>query len=513
MKIYRDLYKDSVSLMQLSAGFAQRDGVERASIVMATETNLRQLEDAGFDPVDGATPNDLIVALIADDTVIDDLFEQADSALKARPAANGGDGPQPLPPSSFEMAIEGQPDANMAVVSVPGPFAAAEAIKALRLGLNVMLFSDNVPPAQELEVKKLARERGLLVMGPDCGTAIINGVPLGFANVVNRGKIGIVAASGTGLQEVSCRISNAGAGISQAIGTGGHDLAAEIGGLSMLTGIEMLIADPQTEVIVLVSKPPSAEVAKGILGAACAGGKPVVVHFLGADAAELKGHNVIVAESLAEAGEKAVAVLRGDAPEPLCLDDLPQAAMRAAERLVPQAQYLRGVFCGGTFCAESQLFALRAGLKVHSNVPVRGAEALNDIWISEGHSIVDLGDDDFTRGRAHPMIDPTLRDERIVSDGTDPLTGVIQFDVVLGYGASMEPIEGLLEALRRVKEARSAPPVFVAHVCGTDLDPQSRHEITAQLQAEGVIAATSNAQASVWASAIAVQCQTAMASA
>src|SRR5580704_9603583 len=97
-----------------------------------------------------------------------------------------------------------------------------------------MIFSDNVPIAEEASLKHEARERGLMVMGPDCGTAIIGGVPLAFANAVPRGDIGIIGASGTGIQEVSTLIARAGRGVRHAIGTGGRDMHAEVGGLTTL---------------------------------------------------------------------------------------------------------------------------------------------------------------------------------------------------------------------------------------------------------------------------------------
>src|SRR4030095_10708603 len=141
-----------------------------------------------------------------------------------------------LPLSSIALGLERAEDADIALISVPGDYAAAEALKALAQGLNVMLFFDNVAIADERAIKLYARARTLLVMGPDCGTAIVNGVPLGFANVVRRGDIGLVAASGTGLQEVTCRIHNLGGGISQAIGTGGRDLKDAGGGMPVLQG-------------------------------------------------------------------------------------------------------------------------------------------------------------------------------------------------------------------------------------------------------------------------------------
>jgi FdrA protein len=225
----------------------------------------------------------------------------AEERLNSKPEESSGDGVRPSPLASLEMAVEQQAALNLALISVLGDYAAAEAIKALRPGLSVMLFSDNVSLAHEREIKTLAREKNLLVMGPDCGTAIINGMPLGFANVVRRGAIGVVAASGTGLQEVTCCIDQLGAGISQALGTGGHDLHESIGGISMLYGLDALSADPDTRVIVLISKPPAPAVAEKILARARAAGKPVVVNFLGARPEDMNVPGITPAYTLADA--------------------------------------------------------------------------------------------------------------------------------------------------------------------------------------------------------------------
>src|SRR6202011_5739561 len=284
--VVRNLYRDSVSLMQLSAGLAKLPGVAQASAVMASPANLALLREAElFTGTIEAGANDLIIVVAgAGEREIAQALQAAQRALDAQPAAASAAAAGAMAPRSLAMAMTQVPDANLALISTPGAYAAAEAEKALRLGLHVMLFSDNVSLRDEAALKRLARRRGLLLMGPDCGTAIINGVPLAFANVVRRGDIGCVAASGTGLQQVTCLVHRLGAGISQAIGTGGHDLAAEVGGISMLQGIDALAGAAGPKVIVLISKPPSASVAERVLAAASRAGKPVVVNFLGVDA-------------------------------------------------------------------------------------------------------------------------------------------------------------------------------------------------------------------------------------
>jgi FdrA protein len=507
-KIFKNLYRDSVSLMQISARICKLDGIERAAVLMGTETNREQLADAGFGSDIDAGPNDLIVAVRGNDDVCIRALEEATEQLSARvdSSADGVVRKQAL--TSLQMAAEQSSEANMALISVPGDYAAAEAIKALRLGMHVMLFSDNVSLAQERSIKMLARDNDLIVMGPDCGTAIVNGLPLGFANVVRRGAVGLVAASGTGLQEVTCRIHQLGEGVSQALGTGGHDLHEEIGGISMLYGLDALIADKDTRVIVLVSKPPAPSVAKQILARARAAGKPVVIHFLGAQPADIEGQGVVAAPTLADAGNVAVALLRGDAvpASEAVLGVAEQDMLDAhAAKLPARRRFVRGVFAGGTFCYESQLLCQKQGIRGSSNTPVKGNESLTDVWTSIGHTVVDLGDDVFTRGRPHPMIDPTLRNERIVAELQQPETAVVLFDVVLGYGAADAPATELAALLRETlsPDDGTGSPLLIAHVCGTDADPQDREAQISALRNAGVLVAGCNAQAASWAAYVA----------
>ncbi len=498
-RIYKNLYKDSVSLMTVSAAAMSVVGVEQASVVMGSPTNVDNLADSGlgtFDP----SPNDLIVAVAGGDDACEEALEQVDHLLQSSGGGGSGEAVAEQPPSSIQMAVQRDPGINFALVSVPGDYAAAEAMKALRLGMDVMIFSDNVPLDQELAIKQYADSVGLMVMGPDCGTTIVNGLPLGFANTVRRGSIGVVGASGTGTQEVTVRVHQLGGGISQALGTGGHDLSAQIGGISMLHGLEALNDDPGTDVIVLVSKPPAAEVAEKILGRAAAIEKPVVVAFLGARPDVVQRPGIVAAGSLAQAADLAVQVANGEAahPEPIVIDERSQSALReAAMRMAPSQRFVRGVYSGGTFCYEAQLVCQEAGIASSSNTPTRGNSGLSDIKVSTGNTIIDMGDDDFTQGRPHPMIDPTLRDARVMDEARDPTTAVVLFDVVLGYGSADDPIGTLLPVIASAREGRRV--VFIAHVCGTDLDHQDRDKVIAGLTSAGVMVAGSNAEAATWA--------------
>jgi succinyl-CoA synthetase alpha subunit len=393
------------------------------------------------------------------------------------------------------MGLENMVGANLALISTPGEYAAAEALKALSLGLNVMLFSDKVELKDEIALKRFARDHDLIVMGPDCGTAIINGIPLAFANVVRRGEIGVVAASGTGLQQVTCLIDRWGKGISQAIGTGGHDLHKEVGGISMLQGLKALADDRSTSVIVLISKPPSPEVAERVLEAAAGTGKPVVVNFLGVAPEGIRRPNLFAAETLEDAAVAAVALADGKRPD----ETRPKRPFFSMPpRLAPGQRYVRGLYSGGTFCYEASLMLKKDFGQVYSNTSVDPEDRLDDVWTSQGHAVIDLGDDLFTRGRPHPMIDHRLRNERILKEARDPEVAVILCDVVLGYGSHPDPANEMAPVIHKAIDSAGKAGrhlVVVGFVCGTSSDPQNLSKQEAALREAGVILAESNAQA------------------
>ncbi len=505
LKIVHNTYRDSVTLMQLSAKIAALKGVHQASIVMATEGNLALLREAGLLEGEVAvSPSDMLVVLRAEnDAAASAALAESERLLAGGdgPAA-GRRGPQEISPRSIQMALAAQPESNLALISTPGEYAAAEALKALRLGLHVMLFSDNVALEDEVLLKREAERRGLLLMGPDCGTAIVGGVPLGFANAVRRGPIGVIGASGTGLQQVTSLIDQAGLGVSHAFGTGGRDLKAEVGGATMLRALDELAADPETRVIVLISKPPAREVAEKVLARARASGKPVIACFLGADAATIEGDGVQAAPTLEDAAVMALAAARG-MPFAGTTHRLPE---HDVSRLKPEQRFVRGLYSGGTFCYEASLLLSQALDDVHSNTPVGSAAELDDVWKSKGHTLVDLGDDEFTRGRPHPMIDHRLRNERMVREAADAEVAVILLDVVLGYGAHPDPAAEMRPAIRAAREAAQRNKrelAFVGFVCGTEGDPQGLARQVAALREAGVILAVSNAQAVRTAAAIA----------
>jgi FdrA protein len=493
-RVFPNSYRDSVELMQIAAELESLAGIDRAGLVMATPANREVLAAAGLlsEATASAGPNDLVVAVASDDeSAATHALERAAERL----AGPGTEGPSETTHTDARTLAEGvaESGANLALISTPGTYATAEALKALKRGLNVFLFSDNVSVEDEIELKTMARARGLLVMGPDCGTAILDGVPLGFANAVRRGTIGLVGASGTGLQQVSCLIDRYGAGVSQAIGVGGRDLDERVGGTMMLAALERLGGDPGTELIVLISKPPSESVTVLILAAASAVGKPVIINFLGGDAAAIRAAGSIPATTFEAAATIASAMALGQAiPDDDALNGAAtdQAVVRGAQAAMDQAQWrIRGLYSGGSLAGEAKL-VLRALL---------GEKA------AKVHEIVDLGDDEFTVGRPHPMIDPRLRNEHLAAAARDPSTAVILLDVVLGYGSHADPAGALARAIEAAREEAARDGrrfAVVASVCGTSGDPQNLDAQEAQLAEAGVILAPSNARAASLAARI-----------
>jgi len=473
--------------MRVAAQLEQQDGVARAALLMGTPANRAIMAAAGLlqGEAESAGPNDLVVAVsAADEDSADAAISVAERLLANQPTAASSSGAGDRPPArTIAEGVAELPAASLALISTPGAYATAEALKALKRGLHVLLFSDNVPVEDEIELKQLGRQKGLLVMGPDCGTAILDGVPLGFANAVHRGRIGLVGASGTGLQQVTCLIDRLGEGVSQAIGVGGHDLAEAVGGPMMLLGIERLAADPDTTVIVLISKPPAESVTRRVLDAARAAGKPVVVNFLGGDPGLVREAGAIPATTLEDAARIAVAVAQRKVPvaaETEPADDRLQAAADAAHAgLMPGQRKIRGLYSGGTLCSEAGLI-------------------LGSLVGDDGFSVIDLGEDEYTVGRPHPMIDFRLRNEHVVAAVADPSTAVILLDVVLGYGSHPDPagaIAPAIERATRIAADAGRPLTVVAAVCGTEGDPQGLDVQESTLRAAGVLLAPSNAQA------------------
>jgi succinyl-CoA synthetase alpha subunit len=506
-RVRRGAYFDSVTLMNVARQVLAFPKVDDAAAVMGTAANKKLLAASSLmiPEFEEAEETDLLVGIRAESgTVAEQALAAALDLLDGR---KKGPTEEVFSPRSFEGALEVIPEANLALISVPGRHAGREARKALEMGLHVMLFSDNVPLDTEVDLKGLAQRKGLLLMGPDCGTAIIQGIPLGFANVIHRGPVGIVGASGTGIQEVSSIVSNEGSGVSHAIGTGGRDVGRDVGGMTFLAGISALAQDEQTRVLVLVSKPPDETVLERIADAVAEVKKPVVSIFLGAETGspKLEGPHAWEAESLAEAAWLAVHIARGEDPELVkihlaYLDN--RIRMKARHEAVKRGadqRYIRGLMSGGTFAAEAQIILRKMVANLYSNVPVSGATRLARALESQFNTVVDLGADEFTVGKPHPMIDFSLRKRRILAEAEDPETAVILLDVVLGFGSHPEPESELGDVVQKACREVSV----VCSVTGTDQDPQNRSRVERALIEAGALVMPSNAAASRMAGYIA----------
>lgn len=479
-------YYDSVVLMQLQRSLAALPGILDAGVVMATGANKDILAQSGLLTPEARTAvaDDLVIVVRAEDAAVAQAaLDQVDELLTSR---RRGDVEQEYRPRSLESASQVMPDAQWVLVSVPGRYAAGVARQALRLGKNVFLYSDNVSLDDEIALKQTAAEKGLLVMGPDCGTAIVNGVGLGFANRVRRGPIGLVAASGTGLQQVSARIHQLGSGITHALGTGGRDLSQAVGAVTARQGLDLLSRDPETQVIVLISKPPSPQVADELLRAARSAGKPVVVDFIGYTPPARQVDNLHFCTTLDEAADLAVQ-LAASTPDAEPTPNLGHFA--------PGQRYLRGLFSGGTLAYEALLILQGYLPAVYSNGPLDKEYRLANSMVSQAHTIVDLGEDEFTVGRLHPMMDNDLRIRRLQQEAGDPEVAVILLDVVLGYGAHPDPAGELAPAIARARAGAEEAGRYlevVAVVVGTDEDPQDLASQVQQLEAAGARVETSN---------------------
>jgi FdrA protein len=474
------VFLDSVVLMRISRELADLEGIEEAALMIGTPSNLAILERAGLLSELGrqAGGGDLVLAVRARDAATAEIAAtEAERALE-RPSRTGSQA-ETWQPRTLRSACSVMTDANFALVSVPGDFAAAEARKALRLGLHVMIFSDNVPLEEEVALKREATEAGLLVMGPDCGTVIIGGVPLAFANQVSRGDIGLIGASGTGIQEVSSLITRLGGGVSHALGVGGRDLSDAVGGSSMLAALKLLNNDPGTRHVVLISKPPSTAVAKSILTEVAASDKTFSICFIGAAPLSLPS-NATLLRTLKAAAEHAVGTSINAVAKEWGEGSVLPGAGRS--RIV-------GLFCGGTLAAEAQVVFIDEAVSVASNAPIPG---VSQLVAASHHVLVDLGDDSYTRGRPHPMIDPTVREGELVRALGDPTVAVVLLDVVIGHGAHVNPASAIARVLCKASPER---PVVVASVTGTKRDPQDRDAQASILRGAGVLMAPSNADA------------------
>jgi FdrA protein len=486
VEIRRGAYYDSIILMQLQRSLAQQPGIVDAGVVMGTSANKEALKQSNMlvPEVESAGADDLVIVVVGDDEASAKTALGRVDELVASRRRSGGEGD--YRPRSVETAVKMLPNANWVLISVPGRYAAGVARQALSFNKHVFLYSDNVSLEDEIALKQQAAQKGLMVMGPDCGTAIVNGIGLGFANKVRQGPIGVVAASGTGLQQVTVRIHQMGGGITHALGTGGRDLSEAVNAITARQGLDLLARDPDTEVIVLVSKPPAPKVADELIKAARSIPKPIVVNFIGYASALRRVDNVFFATTFDETAELAIRLV--DSAEDF-------GAQPDIAKFKPGQRYLRGLFSGGTLQYEALLILQNYLPVVYSNAPLDKKNKLEDSLVSREHTIIDLGEDEFTVGRLHPMLDNDLRIRRLEKEAADPEVAAILLDVVLGYGAHPDPASELAPAIASaIKTAENAGRHLevVAVVSGTDEDPQGMANQVKALKEAGARVETSN---------------------
>lgn len=504
-----NVYYDSLVLMHLNNQLLKMPGVHKAIVMMATKQNLATIKNQGLitEEMNQPHPNHLIIVVAADgqeesQAAITKALSYLENKLTQEAHIT-------FKYKTLDAAIRNMPGVNMVSISLPGNYAGVEARRALEAGLHVFLFSDNVPLQEEIDLKKLALEKKRICMGPDCGTAIIGGAYLGFANAVRKGSIGVVGASGTGIQEATTLVHRLGSGISHAIGTGGRDVSIYVKGVTFLTGLEFLARDPSTKVILIVSKPPSSAVKEKVMELVKKIGKPVVVNMIGSTTTEYETGNTFMAETIEDAALMAVTLDRGQTPLLYHEEELKALAASENARLMPSQIYFRGLFSGGSFANETAMLLQSSLKEVYGNISLPGVLPLKDPLISIRHTCLDMGDDIFTVGKPHPILAPSLRYQRMLTEAADPSTGVLYLDVVLGFGCHPDPATEFAEYIQEAKEIAKKGgrhlPVIIC-VIGVEEDPQVYSKQIKILRDAGALVAPTNAAATNFAIGILTRC-------
>jgi succinyl-CoA synthetase alpha subunit len=490
------------------------EGVHIASVLMGSSKNKPLLEEVGLltPEANSADSNDIVISIRA---VSIEIAEEAIEFIINYLSQSGSQvsHDSTLLYRSIRGALVGLPEANLSVISVPGEYAARDSHIALMNNLNVLLFSDNVSIEDEIRLKQEAHTNGLLLMGPDCGTAMINNVGLGFCNIVNPGPIGIIAASGTGTQEVMTLCHHLNLGVKHAIGTGSRDVKDQVGGITMIDGLHALERDPSIKLIILVSKPPEVNTMAKIVKEIENSSKPVIINFLGKEHGYCDSPSKsVTVNTLEEAAFTAGNFLQsGMLTRKTILfndeDNVDKILKKSVKRLDASQKYVRGLFAGGTFTFEAAQI-IRDLLSEHeilsTNVHLDGTRIIDNVNISQGHSLIDMGADEFTQGKPHPMIDQTERTQRFLEEIKDPETAVILLDFVLGYGSHPNPVLDMEDAFLQWKKIKKNIPI-IAHVCGTPLDPQDYKDSLNRLASHGIIIMSTNAQVAKLAALIALR--------
>jgi FdrA protein len=498
LRIFAGAYRDSLLLLSATRAMREGDGVEWATAVMAIPANVDDLAADGFpmSDLDGINANHLVLAVRATDAAMAGAaLERGRAVLFAEPGPADQEKVRQAP-RTIDSAVTQLPDANVAVVSVPGPYASLAAHQALTSGLHVLLFSDNVPLDEEIGLKERASTLGRLVMGPGAGTAVLGGVGLGFANAVRRGGVGVVAAAGTGAQEAMSLLDRWDIGVSHVIGVGGRDLSASIGGRMAAGAVRALDADPGTDAILLVSKPPDPGVAAAVV-AECRH-TPLVAACVGMTAPDGQLAGAVLARTLEEGAMRVAGQL--GRPVPDLAAGLRAAAEEAIRGLAETRTAVRGFFTGGTLCYEAQVVLRELLGAVYSNIPLQAGHGLPAP--AGAHVCLDLGEEEFTQGRPHPMIDPAARREIMQDRALGPEVAVVLLDVVLGYGSHSDPAGEIAGTCADIVSGGAA---VVAYVLGTRADPQGYDAQRAKLEDAGVIVTETAARAARTAAAIAAR--------
>lgn len=491
--VLKNRYVDSVTLMGVAEKIAKLDGVQGAESGMGTPANIELLTDLGYAVPADTTKNDLMIA-------IDAAEENQKVAYQASLDILDHRGSGEVVYHDLDEIDLRDDDYDLVQISLPGEYAAAEIKKAINKGLDCFIFSDNVTLEEELECKQLGREKGRLVMGPDAGVGLLGGVALAAGSIVADGAIGIVGASGSGAQEVACLIERMGQGVSCIIGTGGRDLKPQIGGITMLMGMERLAKDPAVKVICLVSKLADLGVMAKVLDEADKIEKPVVAVFLGSGPDLFEGRKVHGAMSLEAAAVESVKLLTGENPKlGFTQEEIETLAKAKVDALDPSRKYFRGLYCGGTFTEEAFILFKQTNpeVELYSNLDTKYTTKLADHHKSQGHAILDLGDEDFTREAPHPVFDPALRLKRLEEELKDPEVGVVLLDFITGPGVHLDPIMPFVPVIKAHPEI-----VFVSTICGAKADPQDIVAARKALVEAGAVVADSNYQSAKLAAAM-----------
>lgn len=501
-KISKNRYVDSLDTLYMTSVLNEQEGVEVGYMGMVTDAFKKGLEKEGMlsDEVSCLKESDFAIVAKCDsqasfDKALKEVLQDSEDEMAKV---------EDMRYSNTNDAVKDHPEANMCSIAVPGEYALEEVTKALNAGLHCVVFSNNVPLEDERKMKELAVEKGLLCMGPDCGVANINGAALVLASINNRGPFGICGASGTGIQHVAAILHECGTGVSQTIGTGGNDLKEPVGGLMMQMGIDVLEADPDTKYIILISRKPADSVLQVLLKKIENVTKPIVVFFMGCDRKTIEDHGGIFATNLDDCAQKALQII-GKSYELETPEQLHAMAVKATEGMGAKQRYLRGMYTGGTYMDEAMRTMQGVIGPIWSNAPNNPAYKLKDSYVCQENTCIDYGEEEFTDGRPHPAIDPSVRKAELVRIASDDEVAVITLDFILTPPGHMDPAGDIIPEIRKAQkmaESQGRKIAFVATVLGTDADIQNKSVQIRKLEEAGVLVCKTNNSASLLAAEI-----------